>query len=62
MKAKKEVPKIKYESVKIKKEIVDLVRQHKKETYYPIGIFFEKAAEKELNSIKKSKPTNLNNA
>lgn len=48
MPAKKTATKIEYESVKIRKEIVDKVREVKKETYMPISIFFELAAQEKL--------------
>jgi hypothetical protein len=37
-----------YESVKINKKVVELVRQNKKITRVPISAFFEKAALNEL--------------
>ncbi len=43
---------IEYESVKIKKEIVNLVRENKKKNFVPISIFFENAAVKELKKQK----------
>lgn len=43
----------KYESVKIKREVVDLVRKNKEKNYIPISIFFEIAAMKELKKQKK---------
>ena len=43
-----------YESVKIKKPIVDRVRKNKIKTGVPVAIFFEKAAEKELNKKQSS--------
>lgn len=49
---KKKELKIEYESVKINKEIVDMVRDNKKKTYVPISIFFENAAKKELKTQK----------
>ena len=36
------------ESVKVSKEIVDLVRQQKRETFIPIGTFFELAVKEKL--------------
>jgi len=36
--------KIEYESVKINKEVVDLVRESKSKTFVPISKFFENAA------------------
>jgi hypothetical protein len=42
-----------YESVKIAKSVVDLVRDNKKKTYMPIGIFFEQAAIEKLKKAKK---------
>jgi hypothetical protein len=45
--------KIVYESVKLNKEVVDLVRDNKKSTFVPISIFFENAAKKELQKSKK---------
>jgi hypothetical protein len=42
----------KYESVKIKKEIVNLVRENKKKNFIPISIFFENAA---MDKLKKQK-------
>lgn len=52
MASKKETPKIEYESVKIRKEVVEKVREHKKKTYMPIAIFFELAAQEKLKSTK----------
>ena len=49
----KKEQKIEYESVKINKKVVDLVRGNKAKTYCPISVFFENAALKEL---KKQKP------
>ena len=46
-KKKKEIPEL--ESVKIKKETVDLVRENKKKSYIPIGEFFHLAALEKLN-------------
>ena len=43
---------IEYESVKIRKEIVNLVRENKKKNFVPISIFFENAAVKELKKLK----------
>lgn len=41
------------ESIKLKKEIVDKVRDNKKKTGTPIGFFFEQAAlEKLLSKVK----------
>lgn len=37
------------ESVKLKKEIVSMVREDKKKTRVPIGAFFELAAMEKLN-------------
>jgi len=45
---KKVEKKIEYESVKINKQIVGLVRENKKKTRIPISAFFENAALKEL--------------
>jgi len=41
------------ESVKLKKKIVDKVRNSKKKTGVPITTFFELAAEEKLLTIKK---------
>ena len=43
----------KYESVKISREVVNLVRENKKKNRIPISAFFETAALKELKTIKK---------
>jgi len=50
MKLKKQNKKIILESIKIEKEVVDLVRENKKKNYIPIGEFFKLAALKELKS------------
>jgi hypothetical protein len=52
MKGKKKKVDPPYESVKIRVEIVELVRQHKKETRLPIGAFFELASEEKLKKEK----------
>ncbi len=44
--------KIEYESVKLNKEVVDLVRDNKKKTFVPISIFFENAAKEKLKKSK----------
>ncbi len=49
---KKEI-KIEYESVKISKPIVELVRENKKKTRIPISAFFETAALAQLPKSKK---------
>lgn len=49
----------KLKSVRLSEEIVNLVKDRKKETYMPISIFFEKAAEEKLEreaQEKSSKP------
>lgn len=48
MKQKKKETDIGLESVKIKRGVVNKVRDNKKKNDTPIGIFFEKAALKEL--------------
>lgn len=53
MKSKKQDKKPVLESVKIEQDIVNLVRQHKKETYVPIGEFFKLAAIEKLQKEKK---------
>jgi hypothetical protein len=45
--------KIEYESVKINKGIVNLVRESKKKTGVPISVFFEKLATEKLQKEKK---------
>jgi hypothetical protein len=50
MKSKKQIKKPILESIKIEKEVVDLVRENKKKTYMPIGEFFKLAAMKMLQS------------
>lgn len=42
-----------FESVKIHKDIIALVRKHKKETRVPISAFFENAAIEKLQKEKK---------
>lgn len=42
--------KTEYESVKIKKSIVDQVRNNKKSTGVPVSVFFEQAAEEKLSN------------
>lgn len=49
----KKSDKTEYESVKINKEVVTLVRENKKKNRIPISAFFETAALKELKLIKK---------
>ena len=41
-----------FESVKIHKDIIALVRQHKKDTRVPISAFFENAALEKLQKTK----------
>lgn len=53
MKGKKKKEESLYESVKIRKEVVELVRLHKSETRVPIGAFFEIAAKEKLVKNKK---------
>jgi hypothetical protein len=54
MKSKAKEKKVELESVKIDQSIVDLVRQHKKKTYIPIGEFFKLAAIEKLKSSQQS--------
>ncbi len=49
---KKKIKPVEYESVKIKKDIVDMVREDKKKTRVPISAFFELAATEKLNKPK----------
>jgi hypothetical protein len=49
MKVKKKLKADTHESVKIKKEVVNLVREDKKVTHVPVGSFFELAAIEKLN-------------
>jgi hypothetical protein len=42
-----------YVSVRIKKSIVEKVRENKEKTFIPIGVFFEMAAEEKLKKSKK---------
>jgi len=49
---KKKIKPIVYESVKLNKDIVDLVREDKKKTKVPISGFFELAAIEKLNKPK----------
>lgn len=44
-----------WESVKLKKEIIDLVRQNKEKTGVPVSTFFEQAAFEKLKKQKKVK-------
>ena len=53
MKGKKQVKPADLESVKIDKAIVEMVREHKKKTYIPIGEFFKLAAIEKLKSQSK---------
>lgn len=48
MAKKKEIPQSNFESVKLRKAIVNKVRKNKNETGVPVATFFERAAEKEL--------------
>jgi len=41
-----------FESVKLRKAIVNKVRKNKNETGVPVATFFERAAEKELSNQK----------
>lgn len=50
MKSKKK--EIELESVKIEKEVVEMVRQNKKKNYIPIGVFFKLAAIEKLKNQK----------
>jgi len=45
----------KLKSVRLAEEIVNLVKDRKKETYMPIGIFFEIAAKEKLEREKLEK-------
>jgi len=45
--------KIEYESVKIRRDIVDMVRENKKKTRVPISAFFETSALKQLKQKSK---------
>ena len=45
--------KIIYESVKLNKKVVDLVRDNKKKTHVPVSIFFQEAAIEKLQKEKK---------
>lgn len=47
--------KVEFESVKINKGIVALVRENKKKTRIPISAFFEEAATEKLKKEKKHK-------
>lgn len=47
------IDKAKYESVKISKKVVNLVRENKKKNRVPISAFFETAALKELKLSQK---------
>lgn len=38
----------KLKSVRLAEEVVDMVKEHKKETYVPIAVFFELAAKEKL--------------
>lgn len=42
-----------FESVKIDQEVVNMVREHKKKNYTPIGEFFKLAALEKLQKEKK---------
>ncbi len=42
-----------FESVKIKKPIVDKVRKNKEKTGVPVATFFEQAAEEKLKKVPK---------
>ena len=44
-----------FSSVKVSKEIVELVRQQKRETFIPIGTFFEIAVREKLERDKVKK-------
>lgn len=48
-----EQAKTEFESVKIRKEIVDMIREYKKKHLVPISGFFEKAALEKLQKDKK---------
>lgn len=48
MKVKKKTKKEELESVKMRKSIVDLVRDNKEKTRVPIGAFFEQLAIEKL--------------
>ena len=52
MNEKKKIKPTTYESVKINKEIVDMVREDKKKTKVSIAGFFELAAIEKLNKSK----------
>lgn len=49
---KKPPKKKEYESVKIEKSVVDLVRSIKAKSYIPIGVFFEIAAIEKAKKMK----------
>jgi hypothetical protein len=54
MKSKKHiVEEEEYVSVRIKKSVVEKVRDNKEKTFIPIGVFFEMAAEEKLKKVKK---------
>lgn len=52
MKSKKPPIKRDWESVKISKTIVEMVRENKRKTFMPIGVFFEEAAKEKLKQQK----------
>lgn len=49
------MPYKKLKSVRLDEVIVNLVKERKKETYMPIGVFFEKAAQEKLEREKQEK-------
>ncbi len=50
---KKKETKVEYESVKINRSVVNLVRENKKKNLVPISAFFEHAAIEKLQKEKK---------
>lgn len=51
MKPKKQIKDSDLESVKIRREVVNLVREHKKKTRFPIGAFIELAITEKLSNL-----------
>jgi hypothetical protein len=53
MNAKSTTPPTVWESVRLNKEVVDLVRAHKEKTFVPISVFIEQAIKEKLKKSRK---------
>jgi len=53
MKEQEKVEKPILESVKVEKKFVDLVRENKRKTYKPIGVFIGEAIQEKIQKEKK---------